>query len=171
MSQRNEKFIEYIIEQVKTRKGSAAALRRADNPNTEYQSWEILAGFGIKLDSDNERLPHATIAADIARVKPETNGHTLIGQAIARCYEEGNQSDQAKAKLRRLLACDSTAEACRMLRPLLSLISDKGGIHLNYAKLLTDLLWFSHDKSRQGIKARWAQDFYAKQLKEDMNEQ
>lgn len=171
MSQRNEKFIEYIIEQVKTRKGSAAALRRADNPNTEYQSWEILAGFGIKLDSDNERLPYATIAADIARVKPKMNGHTLIGQAIARCYEEGNQSDQAKAKLRRLLACDSTAEACRILRPLLTLIASKGAIHLNYVRLLTDLLWFSHDESRQGIKARWAQDFYAKQLKEDMNEQ
>ena len=95
MSERTQKFVDYIIQQVQDNKGKAAALRRADNPNTEYQSWEVLAGFGVQLDSENQRLPFATIAADIARVKPLTNGNIIIGQAIARCYEDGNQSDQA----------------------------------------------------------------------------
>jgi CRISPR system Cascade subunit CasB len=91
MSERTQHFVEYIIQQVQSNKGKAAALRRADNPNTEYQSWEVLAGFGVQLDSENQRLPFATIAADIARVKPLTNGNMTIGQAIARCYEDGNE--------------------------------------------------------------------------------
>lgn len=170
MSERTQKFVDYIIQQVQDNKGKAAALRRADNPNTEYQSWEVLAGFGVQLDSENQRLPFATIAADIASVKPLTNGNIIIGQAIARCYEDGNQSDQAKAKLRRLLACDTTSEACRILRPLLSLIASKGGVSLNYVALLDDLLWFSHDDSRQRIKARWAQQFYGKQIEDSADE-
>lgn len=170
MSERTQKFVDYIIQQVQDNKGKAAALRRADNPNTEYQSWEVLAGFGVQLDSENQRLPFATIAADIASVKPLTNGNIIIGQAIARCYEDGNQSDQAKAKLRRLLACDTTSEACRILRPLLSLIASKGGVSLNYVALLDDLLWFSHDDSRQRIKARWAQQFYGKQTEDSADE-
>lgn len=170
MSERTQKFVDYIIQQVQDNKGKAAALRRTDNPNTEYQSWEVLAGFGVQLDSENQRLPFATIAADIARVKPLTNGNIIIGQAIARCYEDGNQSDQAKAKLRRLLACDTTSEACRILRPLLSLIASKGGVSLNYVALLDDLLWFSHDDSRQRIKARWAQQFYGKQIEDSADE-
>ncbi|MBE0471306.1 MAG: type I-E CRISPR-associated protein Cse2/CasB [Methyloprofundus sp.] len=167
MSERSQKFVNYIIQRVQAHKGDAAALRRADNPNTEYQAWEVLAGFGVKLDSENERLPFATIAADIARVKPTVNGKGQIGQAIARCYEDGNQSEQAKAKLRRLLACDSTSEACRIFRPLLTLIESKGGTALDYAKLLEDLLWFSHDESRQRIKAKWAQNFYGKHTVEE----
>jgi CRISPR system Cascade subunit CasB len=170
MSERSKNFANYIIRQVQENKGIAAALRRADNPNMEYQSWEVLAGFGVQLDSDNQRLPFATIAADIARVKPLANGDMTIGQAIARIYEDGNQSDQAKAKLRRLLACDTTSEACRILRPLLSLIASKGDISLNYVALLDDLLWFSHDDSRQRIKARWAQQFYGKQTEDSANE-
>lgn len=170
MSERSQKFVDYIIQRIKNNKGDAAALRRADNPSTEYQSWEILAGFNIKLDSENERLPFATIAADLARTKVEANGKTLIGQAIARSYEDGNQSDQAKAKLRRLLACDTTVEACRILRPLLTLAESKGVAPLNYAALLDDLLWFSHDESRQKIKSRWAQNFYGKQVEEGGDE-
>jgi len=130
----------------------------------------VLAGFGVQLDSENQRLPFATIAADIARVKSLANGNMTIGQAIARSYEDGNQSDQAKAKLRRLLACDTTSEACRILRPLLSLIASKGGVSLNYVALLDDLLWFSHDDSRQRIKARWAQQFYGKQIEDSADE-
>ena len=155
-------FVDYIISRCQADNGLRAALKRADNPATEYQSWEVLAGFKINLEHENQRLPYATIAAAIARTKAEKNGAAKIGQAIARCYEDGNASDQAKAKLRRLLACDSVPEACRILRPLLSLIESRGSIVLDYASLLDDLLWFSHDDSQLRIKARWAQDFYGK---------
>lgn len=155
-------FVDYIIDRCQADNGLCAAIKRADNPATEYQSWEILAGFHINLEYENQRLPHATIAAAIARAKAEKNGTARIGQAIAGCYEDGNASDQAKAKLRRLLACDSVPEACRLLRPLFSLIESKGNSTLNYASLLDDLLWFGHDDSQQRIKARWAQSFYGK---------
>jgi CRISPR system Cascade subunit CasB len=169
MSERTQKFVDYIIQRVQTNKGVGAALKRADNPSTEYQAWEVLAGFGVKLDSENERLPFALIAAAIARAKPNANGKIKIGQAITRCYADGNQSDQAKAKLRRVLACDSTAEVCRILRPLFSLIEAKGDVKLDYSELLNQLLWFSQEESRQRTKARWAQDFYGR-IKEDTHE-
>ncbi len=155
-------FVNYIISRCQTDNGLRAALKRADNPATEYQSWEVLVGFQINLEYENQRLPYATIAAAIARTKAEKNGTAKIGQALAHCYEDGNVSDQAKAKLRRLLACDSVAEACRILRPLFGLIESKGGVSLNYAQLLDELLWFGHEDSQTRIKARWAQDFYGK---------
>jgi len=170
MRESAQKFVAYIIHRIKNNKGDAAALRRADNPNTEYQSWEILAGFNVKLDDENERLPFATIAAHLARAKVEDNGKITIAQAIARSYEKGNKSDQANAKLRRLLACDSTQEACRILRPILTLAESRGVRAIDYAALLDDLLWFNHDESRQRIKARWAQQFYSKQEEEARDE-
>jgi CRISPR system Cascade subunit CasB len=155
-------FVDYIISRCQSDKGARAALKRADNPATEYQSWEILAGFHIDLEYENQRLPYATVAAAIARADIQQNGAMGVGHAIARCYEEGNDSDQAKARLRRLLACDSVPEACRILRPLLALIESRSGMVLDYAGLLRDLLRFGHDDSQLRIKARWAQDFYGK---------
>lgn len=155
-------FVNYIINRCQADNGLRAALKRAYNPATEYQSWEVLAGFQINLEYENQRLPYATIAAAIARTKADKNGSAKIGQALAHCYEDGNTSDQAKAKLRRLLACDSVAEACRILRPLFGLIESKGGVALNYAQLLDELLWFGHEDSQTRIKAHWAQDFYGK---------
>jgi len=154
---KTERFVEVTIERCQQDNGLAAALRRADNPNTEYQSWEHLASF-VDLDQAAKRLPFAAIAAAIARAKVTQNGTTPIGQAIAQCYDDGNQSDQAKAKLRRLLACDQVDEVCRILRPLFSLIDAKAGIRLDYARLLNDLLFFNLDP--QQIKSRWARDFY-----------
>lgn len=155
-------FVDYIINRCQADNGLRAALKRADNPATEYQSWDVLAGFRIDLEYENQRLPYAAIGAAIARTKAERNGTAKIGLAIARCYEDGNASDQAKAKLRRLLACDSVPEVCRILRPLFSLIEAKSNIALDYASLLDDLLWFGHDESQLRIKARWAQDFYCR---------
>lgn len=163
-------FVEYIINRCQTSNGIRAALKRADNPATEYQSWEVLAGFHVNLEYENQRLPYATIGAAIARKNATDNGTLKIGQAIARCYEDGNSSDQAKAKLRRLLACETTAEACRILRPLFSLIEAKGNVALDYASLLDDLLWFSHEESQNRIKARWAQGFYGKQSEGEKDE-
>jgi CRISPR system Cascade subunit CasB len=154
---KSEQFVNFIIELIKIDNGAAAALKRADNPVTEYQSWEYLARF-IDIDKDYERLPYAAIASALAKAKSECNGSIRIGEAIARCYEDGKESDQAKAKLRRLLACDSVEEVCRFLRPLFSLINSKSGIQLDYAALLQDLHWFHADNQR--TKAKWAQNFY-----------
>jgi len=163
---KGQAFVDYVISRCQSDNGLRAALTRADNPATEYQSWEVLAGFHVNLEYENQRLPYATIGATIARAKAEKNGTIAIGQAIARCYEDGNASDQAKAKLRRLLACETVAEACRIVRPLLSLIESKGNSAVDYAGLLNDLLRFGHDDSQTSIKARWAQNFYGRNTTE-----
>jgi len=154
---KSDRFVEYTITRCQQDSGLAATLRRADNPDTEYQSWAYLAEF-VDLDHATQRLPYATIAAAIARANITGNGTAHIGRAIARCYEDGNQSDQAKAKLRRLLACDRVEETCRILRPLFSLIDNKSGVRLDYARLLSDLLFWAFDPQR--VKSRWAMDFY-----------
>jgi CRISPR system Cascade subunit CasB len=168
-SSRGQAFVEYVINRCHSDKGARAALTRADNPATEYQSWEILAGFHVNLEYENQRLPFATIGAAIARAKVEQNGNISIGKGIASCYEEGNESAQAKARLRRLLACENVAEACRIIRPVLNLIASKSNVDLDYARLLDDLLWFDHAESQTRIKARWAQDFYARGVEEEKN--
>jgi CRISPR system Cascade subunit CasB len=154
-SNRNENFVKFVIERIIQKdNGAVAALKRADNPATEYQSWEYLARF-VDIDKSYERLPFATIGSAIAKAKVEQNGTERIGQAIAKCYEDGKESDQAKAKLRRLLACETVEEVCRVLRPLFSLINSKGNISLDYTSLLNDLRYYN-----QHVKSRWAQDFY-----------
>lgn len=163
---RGHRFVEFIIRRMEDN-GNAAALRRADNPNTEYQSWDTLASFKygefeIELDKPWQRLPFTTIASAIAKAKSEQNGTVKIGQAIARCYDDGKESDQAKAKLRRLLACDSVEETCRILRPLFSLIHSKKTVSVDYATLLNDLLYWNN----QTTKSRWAEDFYHYKAKE-----
>jgi len=165
-SSKGQAFVDYVINRCQTDKGVRAALTRADNPATEYQSWEVLAGFHVNLEHENQRLPYATIGAAIARAKAEKNGTVSIGQAIARCYDDGNVSDQAKAKLRRLLACETVTEVCRIVRPLLSLIESKSKSAIDYVGLLNDLLWFGHADSQTRIKARWAQSFYGKKTAE-----
>lgn len=163
-------FVEYIIRKCDADNGTRAALRRADNPSTEYQSWDVLAGFHIDLASEGERLSHALVAADIARTNTSKNGPVKIGQAIARSYQDGQNDDQAKAKLRRLLACDSTSEASRILRPLLRLFESRGAGPLDYVALLNDLRWFNREESRARTKIRWAQSFYGHMTKEEENE-
>ncbi|MGV6474768.1 type I-E CRISPR-associated protein Cse2/CasB [Azotobacter vinelandii] len=162
---RTERFVSHVIERCQQDKGLAARLRRADNPATEYQSWELLATFSIDLEREEQRLPFASVACAIARAKAESNGSLSLGRAIAACYEDGRDSDQAKARLRRLLACDDIAELCRLLRPLFSLIDSRAGQPLDYQRLLQQLLRFSRDP--QQVKARWAQDFYGQATDEE----
>jgi len=156
------RFVEGVMARCTKDKGLAARLRRADNPNTEYQSWELLAAFNIDLEKDYERLPYAAISAALARSKFEKNGQLKLGEAIANCYsnngDSGTESAQGKARLRRLLACSDTPEACRILRPLFALITSKGTQPLDYARVLNQLLSFNWQPER--IKAQWAQEFY-----------
>lgn len=162
---RTERFVNYVLDRIKKDNGFAARLKRADNPATEYQSWELLANFGVDLEKEWERLPYCTVGAALAKAKPATNGKLPFGAAIAACFDEGSQSDQAKARLRRLLACTSTREACRILRPLLTLMTSRG-ITPDFGQLLEQLLRFSGHRQEQ-IRARWAQEFYRRTAEVD----
>ena len=67
-------------------------------------------------------------------------------------------SDQAKTRLRRLLACDDLAELCRILRPMFALVDSKVSQPLDYTRLLRQLRRFPFNG--QQVKAQWAQEFY-----------
>lgn len=170
-TRREDTFVAAVIDHCQRDKGLAAHLRRADNPATEYQSWDFLAGYRINLEYPAERLPFATVAAAIAKAKPTSNGNLGLGRAIAFAYKDdhGNQSDQAKARLRRLLACDELTELCRILRPLLTLIDSRVNQPLDYARVLRQLHQFGiaahkgDSQWQQNIKAQWAQEFYGQQ--------
>jgi len=156
---REQRFVETVIDRCQNDKGLSARLRRADNPAMEYQSWELLGWFGVDLEKDYERLPFVTVAAAIAKSKSEKNGSLRLGQAIALCYKDGNQDSQAKAKLRRILACNDLAEVCRILRPVLTLINSRVGQPLDYMRLLRQLRFFGYESGQQ-TKTQWAMEFY-----------
>ena len=149
-------FVRYVLGRLDQDPAFGAALRRADNPATEYQSWEYLAPW-CDLERESERRPFVVIAGAIARAKPVSDGKFGLGKSIAHCFEDGNQSDNAKTKLRRLLACDTVQESCAILRPLLSLMASRG-VSVNYGEILDDLLWFKADRTR----AHWASGFYGR---------
>jgi len=157
---RCQAFINHVVARMENDRAMRARLRRADNPSTEYQSWEYLVPFGVNLEHSPERRAFALAAAAIARAKPKNDGTISdgtmgIGRAIAAAYDGGRDNDQAKARLRRLLACDSSEEACNVLRPLLQLVSSRGAA-VCCARLLRDLLHFSPT-----TRECWAQDFFS----------
>lgn len=159
---KGEVFAAYVIERIKIDNGFGAVLRRADNPDTEYQAWENLVSW-CDIEKPWERLPFCLISAAMARAKPNKDGHMGIGQSLSFCYEDKRDSEPAKARLRRLLACNSVEEVCRILRPILSLVQSRG-VSLCYGRLLDELLYFG-DGSKQ--KIRWATDFYGRRSDND----
>ncbi len=165
VSNYDERFVARVIEVCRQDKGQAARLRRADNPATEYQSWDFLASMGVNLEYEKKRLPYATIASAIARSGVEGNGTQTLGEAIAACYPDQSDNSPAKARIRRLLACDDMEDLCRTLRPLFSLIDSKTSQPLNFVKLLKQIKSYAYGAQR--IKTQWAQEFYGKQAEDN----
>jgi CRISPR system Cascade subunit CasB len=157
-----QRFVSVVLERCQQDKGLAARLRRADNPATEYQSWDLLGMMGVDLEKDYQRLPFLSAAAAIAKSRADKNGSLTLGYALASCYPDGRDSAQAKARLRRLLACDELAEACRILRPVLTLIDSRVGRPLDFVRLLKQLRQFTFNSQR--VKTQWAQEFYGQPL-------
>lgn len=156
---RDQAFVHAFLARCTQDKGFAARMRRADNPATEYQSWDFFARFGVQLENPLQLLPHTLIAAAMARAKVTQNGTLTLGQALALCYSDGNANDQAAAKLRRVLACSDLVELVRVLRPVLTLIDSRVNQPLDFVQLLRQLRYFEFDNSK--TKAQWAQEFYA----------
>ena len=156
---RDEAFVQAFFDKCTKDKGFAARMRRADNPATEYQSWDFLARFGVQLDNPFQRLPHIAVSAAMARAKSTQNGTLTFGKALAACYSDGNKSDQAVAKLRRVLACSELPELCRVLRPVLTLINSRVAQPMNFVHLLSQLRRFGFDDNT--VKSQWAQEFYS----------
>lgn len=162
--QKELSLVAKVFARCKNDNGFAATLKRADNPDTAYQAWEILATYGVPLNKESIRKPHALIFAAIARSSKEQDGSLRFGAALANAYQDdgGRDSNAAKAKLRRILACDNVVEVCQVLRPILQLICSRG-VGISFEKLLKDLKSFNPEKTL----AFWAQDFFGSKSKEN----
>lgn len=160
---RGQRFVSWVLEKCTQEPRIAAQLRRADNPATEYYALGILCSFNVNVEQDGERLAFATVGAALCRQHSQQDGRLGLGAALRFCFET---SEQGNIRLRRLLTCESQAELCRILRPLLSLIQARGA-GLCYAALLDDLLLFKHDDRQQRVKLRWAQEYYRSVVDED----
>ncbi len=146
-----------VFKRKETDSAFRAALKKANNPDTAYMSWEYLADYGIQIQYESSRIPYEIVLSAIAGSEANDNGNMRLGQAIALCYDDGKESAPAKSKLRRILACDSLIELCSVLKPQLRFIYSKG-ISIDYSILLKELRWF--EKNSEQIKATWAQSFF-----------
>lgn len=156
--QQARRFVTAILERCREDKGFAACLRRADNPDTEHYAYGVLAGFGIDLENDEERRPCAVIAASLSRSRRDQDGDLGLGEALRDCVKN---EEQGESRLRRMLACRTTEELCRMLRPLLTFI-DARDAPLCHARLLVQMLNFHREKARRMARLRWAQEYYGR---------
>lgn len=155
-SEQKETLVQRVFARLKSDSAFRAALKRADNPATEYQSWEYLADYGVHLDRDWERLTCATVFAAIAKSGRERDGSLGLGAALCAAYESKMESDPARSKLRRIIACADVPELCSVLRPVLQFIAGKN-VAVSYQSLLDDLRYFGDGEK---VKSKWAQQFY-----------
>jgi CRISPR system Cascade subunit CasB len=152
-----EKLLTVVFSRLKNDTAFRAALKKADNPDTEYQSWEYLAEYRINIEHENIRLPYTTVFAAAARSGREADGSLSLSTALLKAYKNDQSSPPARARLRRILSCSTVQEVCGVLRPMLRFISGKG-IPISYGKLLYTLKYFN--KNPEQTKARWAQQFF-----------
>lgn len=148
--------VQSVFLRMKSDSAFRAALKRADNPATEYQSWEYLADYGVQLDKGYIRLPYATVFAAMAKSGMDSDGKYGLGQALCAAYDWDKDSPPARSKLRRIIACSDVLELCSVLRSVLQFIASKN-VSVCYQSLLDDLIYFG-DGER--VKSKWAQQFY-----------
>ncbi len=155
---REYRFVQSVFKALED-KAKRSAMRRADNPATEYQCWEFLLRHHIDIEKDAERLAATLVCASIARGKQSQNGTLKVPEALAQCYPDGAKSSAAEAKLRRLCACVSTEEFVEILRPMLRLIEGRTN-NIDYVDLYTFLRKTQFDDVLESVKRRWVKNFY-----------
>jgi len=160
--------VAYVLQRISSGgdTGFASKLRRADNQDTEYQSWEILANW-IDLEQEKERKAYGLVAASLARASTEKDGVGSIGDALRSAFlVKATGEDIVKSmecsRLQRLLASRDSSELIGVLRALLKYLDAKG-IDYSKAQLLDEILWFDNDTQRDRIRAGWAQGFFRKE--------
>ena len=153
-----QRFVEGLFDRKKGKDTSfKAKLRRSASPSQQHLCWDILASWGIDLTKDLQRVPYQTIAALVGFEDASSNGSTSFAKALRGVYES---SDQAEARLRRLLNCDTADELCRIVLQTAPLIRSHFKGTVDYTALARDLRWFESNPDR--VKINWASDFYYK---------
>jgi len=156
--ERNEyRLVASIMSRAAIDTGFRASIKKADNPDTEFYSWEILAEYGVDLRNEVERKACCTILAAAVRSESASDGNISLGKALVLSYGGESDNSAARARLRRLLSVQDVPELCSVLRSLLKFIQGKG-IRIGYGKLLSDIDYFAVHPDK--VKANWAQQFF-----------
>ncbi len=164
--EKSNDFVDYIFARCKSDKAFRADLRRADNPAYEWKIWPIIMKYTGSLDSDDTRRIFALVGSAIGKSNQETDGNVGIGKAFR--IVSGGSQDEFPLRFMRILSSEDVADVLAVLRPTFSYF-DSEGVHLDFKRILSELLRFRFDSARTRVKAGWAAD-YLKISKDELNE-
>lgn len=157
-SDRATRFVTELFRRKMTDHGLRARLRRGQSPAQAHMVLADLAPY-VSLTWVPGRTAYMLVGSSIAWEESAVSGSDGLGKCLRACAEGGDaENSPMTARLRRLLACRTTEEACRVLRPMLSLIRTRCPGRLDYVRLLLDLVFFESNQDR--VKAGWVCDFY-----------
>ncbi|MDD3694478.1 MAG: type I-E CRISPR-associated protein Cse2/CasB [Lentisphaeria bacterium] len=152
-----QRFVEYALARVQEDSAFRAALRRADNPNTESAAWQYVLPF-CDLNNSIERRAFCLIGAAIAKEMPSEDGTLSLGAAL-RSVCEGESEEELNreaSRLRRLLACNSRGELLQQLGHQIRFLQSRRAA-LSYSRTLADMLYWN-----ERTRIAWTRDFFVK---------
>jgi len=158
----NLKRLMQFLRASKEDRGVMADLRRGFSPGTEQRCWPHIATF-CDLADDTQRIICQTVAAGFATHK-KTEARGNLGVSLRRLALDGHSGkpdDALKsfdARFRRLLTCDTAAEVCKRLIPIVR-ATERKNIPLDFEKLYEDLhMW---EVPGSDVKVRWAATYWS----------
>ncbi len=165
---KSEAFVSYVIKKVALDTAARASFARGDNPDTAYLSWQYLVDW-CDIAEPKQGKAYALIAAAIAREQISSNGKMNVGECLraAVADQADLENSPEKARLMRLLACDTPLELIELLRSIIRYLQGKEGVRLDYAQTLDDILWWGEKR-----KVNWSKAFFKKySAKADVDEE
>jgi len=160
MSERSEKFIDYLSRLHAQDRGAMAVLRRslAFAPGSWPPSYPYIERF-VAADwhaHDAKRLALYAVAGLFAR-HPQMSEHSLA-YALGIVMHK-RESPSIEQRFITLLGADAN-NIVHYLRQIISLLAAEA-IGLNYVRLLDDLQrWMDPQSNPDSLRQHWARDFY-----------
>ena len=139
-------FVNYLQKRYRNDRGALANLKGGLSAARKPNAWPLLAGFEGAIGNSAYETVAALWASD-----PALDCHEgSLGNALARIKTENNSFE---GRFKRLLTCERDEIAERII-PVVRAAQAKG-ISINYAQLLSDLLWWNDI-----VKVVWAKAFW-----------
>lgn len=147
LHEKAETFIAFL-QRYRQDRGALANLRAALSDARRHRAWPLLGGFhgGAAIGDRRFELVAALWAGDADAAAPDHD----LGVALRTLATEHNSFE---GRLNRLLTADRE-EAPALVTPLVRAAQVKGAA-VNYARLLSDLIYWG-DK----VRVRWARSFW-----------
>lgn len=150
-------FIAYIKGNYANR-GFMADMRKASSTSTRHYAWPMMAPFCDLQDPAQEEA-FSLVGYALARSKKDMPNTGNLGATlrVLTCLDKRfpGKGGPTDGRMKRLLACRSSVEMCRLLRPMMGLIQSKG-VGVDHTKLLEDILGWG-----ETVRRNWAAAYYA----------